>query len=172
PATGRSTCGHLELLRARRPRAGQRDHRQLRRPLPEGRPGPGRGREADRTAPEGNRGPAGEGGAEPRPWAGGSWRPPLRGLAARTQPVRMGGKLRTGGEGKESNLPSPTRRDKPVLKTGGATGPLPSPLRRPDAQRSGSCDACKVRQRRRWTARALRRYGGAWTRSSTSGAAP
>src|SRR5439155_18817081 len=32
-----------------------------------------------------------------------------------------------GGEGKESNLPSPTRRDKPVLKTGGATGPLPSP---------------------------------------------
>src|SRR5207248_4803494 len=34
-----------------------------------------------------------------------------------------------GGEGKESNLPSPTRRDRPVLKTGGATGPLPSPLR-------------------------------------------
>src|SRR5436190_6057821 len=53
--------------------------------------------------------------------------------------------IRIGGEGKESNLPSPTRRDKPVLKTGGATGPLPSPLGRPDVQRSGSFDACKVR---------------------------
>src|SRR5438034_10568281 len=38
------------------------------------------------------------------------------------------GNIRIGGEGKESNLPSPTRRDRPVLKTGGATGPLPSPL--------------------------------------------
>src|SRR6266478_2556329 len=43
----------------------------------------------------------------------------------------LGGLARNehGGEGKESNLPSPTRRDRPVLKTGGATGPLPSPLR-------------------------------------------
>ena len=32
-----------------------------------------------------------------------------------------------GGEGKESNLPSPARRDNAVLKTGGATGPHPSP---------------------------------------------
>ena len=32
-----------------------------------------------------------------------------------------------GGEGKESNLPSRARRDNAVLKTGEATGPLPSP---------------------------------------------
>src|SRR6266566_7101358 len=44
-------------------------------------------------------------------------------------PPKLQTKRKIGGEGKESNLPSPTRRDRPVLKTGGATGPLPSPLR-------------------------------------------
>src|SRR5438552_832131 len=44
-------------------------------------------------------------------------------------PPKLQKKRKIGGEGKESNLPSPTRRDRPVLKTGGATGPLPSPLR-------------------------------------------
>src|SRR5437773_7744468 len=43
-------------------------------------------------------------------------------------PPKLQKKRKIGGEGKESNLPSPTRRDRPVLKTGGATGPLPSPL--------------------------------------------
>jgi len=44
-------------------------------------------------------------------------------------PPKLQTKRKIGGEGKESNLPSPTRRDRPVLKTGGATGPLPSPTR-------------------------------------------
>ena len=44
-------------------------------------------------------------------------------------PPKLQKKRKIGGEGKESNLPSPTRRDRPVLKTGGATGPLPSPTR-------------------------------------------
>src|SRR3989442_13411865 len=47
---------------------------------------------------------------------------------SRRRPPKLQTKRKIGGEGKESNLPSPTRRDRPVLKTGGATGPLPSPL--------------------------------------------
>src|SRR6266481_3288970 len=59
------------------------------------------------------------------------WRRRRRARAGHGRLRPLGGLARneTGGEGKESNLPSPTRRDRPVLKTGGATGPLPSPLR-------------------------------------------
>jgi hypothetical protein len=35
--------------------------------------------------------------------------------------------LLVGGGGKESNLPATAMAAKPVLKTGGATGPLPPP---------------------------------------------
>src|SRR5439155_6005214 len=91
-------------LRARRPCAGQRAHRQLRRPLPEGRPAPGRGREADHAAPEGDRGPAGEGGAGPRPGAGGRWRSALRGLAARALRHGDAARLREGGHAGAARL--------------------------------------------------------------------
>src|SRR5438445_5577365 len=59
------------------------------------------------------------------------WRRRRRARAGHGRLRPLGGLARNeaGGEGKESNLPSPTRRDRPVLKTGGATGPLPSPLR-------------------------------------------
>src|SRR5437660_10585937 len=53
----------------------------------------------------------------------------VRRLSRLTHHPQVCGLSGHGGEGKESNLPSPTRRDRPVLKTGGATGPLPSPLR-------------------------------------------
>ena len=33
-----------------------------------------------------------------------------------------------GGGGKEANLPATVKAAKPVLKTGGATGPLPPPI--------------------------------------------
>src|SRR5437879_10716186 len=63
-------------------------------------------------------------------------------LSAASRTAHSPQSLAEGGEGKESNLPSPTRRDKPVLKSGSVSRLQRlgrSHLRETKGSRSGTC---------------------------------